>query len=305
MRIGINGNHLVADQPYERLIGHVKSAADDGLDSYWMAQHPLGGKDALTTALMAAPHAPGIEIGTSVLPAYPRHPVALASQAATVDAAIGGRLTLGVGLSHRDWMESLGYSYARPAEFMREYLSILVPLLDSGEVDFRGKILSCTTRLGLPEPRRPIPVLLGALGPRMLELAGRLAAGTSAVWVGPRILREHLVPAIRRAAEAAGRPPPRIVVTLPVCVTSNSAGAAERARRDFAERGQLPSYRRNCEREGVDSPAAMSIIGGEGEVEDRIRELGRLGATDFGSSTFDWTQEEEARTRELLKRLAG
>jgi F420-dependent oxidoreductase-like protein len=303
MRIGINGNHLVGEEPLEQLAAHMRGAAEDGLTSYWAAQHPLGGKDALISLAVAGPQAPRIELGTSVIPVYPRHPLALAAQAATLDRVLGGRLTLGVGLSHRAWIESLGYSYAHPARYMREYLSILVPLLTRGEVDFRGEFLRCSTQAAL-RPTRPIPVLVGALAPAMLKVAGELAAGTTAVWVGPKGLREHLVPAIRRAAEAAGRAAPRVVATLPVCVTDDVGGARARAERAFALRGELPSYQRTSRLEGASTPAALSIIGSEAEVEDRIRELFAAGATDFCATEFEQTPDEHARTRALLRRLA-
>ena len=150
----------------------------------------------------------------------------------------------------------------------------------------------------------PFPIVVAALGPRMLEIAGRLSDGTLTWCVGPRTLAEHTVPVITASAEKAGRAVPRIICALPVCVTEDTTGAYERAAEMFAIYAQLPSYRAMLDREGVKIAADIAITGGEDEVHDRIAALADAGVTEFGAVEFGVTPDERARTREVLKTLA-
>jgi F420-dependent oxidoreductase-like protein len=269
MRIGINGSALLMQKPsLEALAEHASEAAAAGFASYWLAQG--GAIDALTALAFAAPRAPGIELGTAVIPTYPRHPTALAAQAITVQAATGGRLTLGIGLSHRVVIEGqLGLSFEKPIRHMREYLSILRPLLEHGKVAHRGETLSAEVETVLPETPPP-PVLVAALGPQMLRLTGREADGTILWVVGPRTIREHIVPTISAAAERVGRPLPRVVAGLPICVTDDEKGAREVARRALVAYSELPSYRAMLDREGVRDAADVAIIGSEAQARDQL-----------------------------------
>ncbi|MGH9186331.1 MAG: TIGR03564 family F420-dependent LLM class oxidoreductase, partial [Acidimicrobiales bacterium] len=243
MRIGIS---LIEPRPNStdalgEVRGQIERAADEGFASAWMAQ--IFGLDALTTLAVAGRDVPGVELGTAVVPTYPRHPVALAQQALTTQLALDGRLALGIGLSHQLVIEGMyGYSFDKPARHMQEYLSVLLPLLDEGSASFQGETVKA--QVGLTAPRSaPVPVLLAAMAPRMLRLAGAVAAGTILWMTGPATLESHIVPTITGAADKAGRPAPRIVCVLPVCVTDDVAAARERAARVFAIYGQLPSYR--------------------------------------------------------------
>jgi F420-dependent oxidoreductase-like protein len=301
MRIGINGSGLLRRPSLEAIADDISRAASEGFPTYWLAQG--GAIDALNLFAWAAPRAPGIELGTAVIPTYPRHPTALAGQAITTQAVTGGRLALGIGLAHRVVIEGqLGMSFEKPVRHMREYLQILRPLLEQGKVSHRGEALTAVVETALPETSAP-PVLVAALGPQMLRLAGRLADGTILWVVGPRTIREHIAPTIREAAERAGRPAPRIVAGLPVCVTGDEEGARALGRRAFAAYNRLPSYRAMLDREGVEEAVEVAIIGSEAQVRDQVAALAEAGATDFAALEFTRNEEERTRTRALLRSL--
>jgi F420-dependent oxidoreductase-like protein len=296
------GLTIDSSQPLPGVVDQVQRAADAGFSSATASQ--IFGYDALTMLAVVGQRVPGIELATGVVPTYPRHPIMLAAQALTVQAAIGGRLTLGIGLSHQIVIENLfGLSFEKPARHMREYLTALGPLLRGEQVAFRGETLTAAT-LGPLEIDAPAPPLLvAALGPRMLELAGTLADGTTTWMTGPATVRSHIVPHISAAAEGAGRPAPRIAVALPVCVTDDPAAARERAARDFAVYGGLPSYRAMLDREQASGPEDVALVGDEDAVAEQIASVAVAGATDFVGSIFGDAGECD-RTFALLARLA-
>ncbi len=229
MRIGISAVETGEAQALSKLTDQVRRAADEGFASVWVAN--IFGLEALTALAVAGSQVPGIELGTAVIPTYPRHPAVIAQQALTTALAIGpGRLALGIGLSHKVVIENMyGYSFGRPAVHMREYLSVLRPLLDGTPVSVDGSTLSAHIGLSTPRAGR-VPVLLAAMAPRMLALAGEQADGTILWMTGPATIRDYVVPAITAAASAAGLPSPRVVCSLPVAVTSDPDAA--RARRE-------------------------------------------------------------------------
>src|SRR5258708_10982411 len=242
MRIGTS----LAEQAGPQALGHLrddlKRAADDGFASAWMSN--IFGLDSLTALAVAGSQVPGIELGTVVVPTYPRHPAVLAQQALTVDLALGGRLALGIGLSHQIVIQDMyGYSFDKPARHMREYLAVLIPLLAGEVADFDGETVRAHIGLSTPRSGRKVPLLLAALAPQMLRLAGRHADGTILWMTGPATVRDYIVPAITTAASEAGRPDPRVVCVLPVCVTDDPAKARADAAKAFAIYGPLPSYR--------------------------------------------------------------
>lgn len=304
MRIGINATGLVAGASVERFVEHAKAAEADGFATYWVAEHPTGGLDALTVLALVGQHVTSMELGTAVIPTYPRHPMVLAGQALTVQSAMAPRLTLGIGLSHPSMMESLGLADDRPVRHLIDFLSVLVPLLNEGRVDHRGPIISCQAQVFKPATTPP-EVVVAALGPQTLRVAGSRTAGTSLAWVGPRTIREHIVPTITEAAAAAGRPAPRIIATLPVCVTDDPDRVRARLAPTAATYGALPSYRAMFEREGLDDPTHIGIFGSAAEVEDRLAALASAGVTDFSASEFGPTAPEREATRALLMQLAA
>ena len=300
MRLGINGTGLVQRASIDAIVDHAGQAAADGFSSYWLAELPTGGFDALTVLCVVGQRVAEIELGTAVVPTFPRHPMALAAQALTVRSAIGGRLTLGVGLSHEVMMAQLGIGFEKPIRHLREYLSILMPLLTDGKVSFQGEVISCKAEI-FRAPEEPCPVLVAALGPQALRVAGARTHGTTLAWVGPRTVREHIVPNLSAAAEAAGRPAPRIVATLPVCVTDDAEAVVGLVAKGLAMYAQLPSYRAMFDREGVEGPGDLALVGNEEQVRDKLEVLADAGVTDFAASEFTTSDEERERTRALLR----
>jgi len=301
VRIGVM---LDTERPFEQLVAQAAGLHDAGIDTAWSSQ--IFAHDALTAIAAVGREVPGIGFGTAVVPTYPRHPVMLAGQALTVQAATGGRLTLGIGLSHQLVVENVfGQSFAKPARHMEEYLSILMPLLQGEQVTFAGQTLSASTfgplQIDAPAP----PVLVAALGPAMLTLAGRMASGTVTYLTGPSTVESHIIPTIRAAAAAAGRPEPRIVVALPVCVTGEVDAARDRASELWALYGQLPSYRAVLDREGVSGPADVAIVGSESEVRGRVRQLAGIGVTEFCGSPFGSSEEIKASISALAEEVGS
>ncbi|HLU70855.1 MAG TPA: LLM class F420-dependent oxidoreductase [Nonomuraea sp.] len=284
MRFGLLLNEPSGPDPFPELRDRIARAADEGFDSAWMSH--IFGLDALT-ALAVAGSAAGrdIELGTAVVPTYPRHPAALAQQAMTANAALGGRLTLGIGLSHKIVVEDMyGYSYDRPARHMREYLDVLLPLTRGEQAGYTGETVKANLRLSTPGTG--LPVLIAALGPRMLKLAGTVADGTVLWMTGRKTVAEHIAPGIASAAAEAGRPAPRVVCALPLCVTDDPEAARARAGEMYAMYGQLPSYRAMLDREGVEGPGGVAVVGDEDAVRAQLDALAQAGVTDFVAAVF-------------------
>ncbi len=301
MRIGIG---LDMYGTIDAVVDRARTLAATGVSSLWSSQ--IFGWDTLSVLAVVGREVPGIDLGTAVVPVHPRHPMALAQQALTVQAAAGGRFTLGVGLSHQVVVEGAwGYSYDHPARYIREYLSVLVPLLHGEQVSFRGEVIT-TNAFGPLDvaPTAAPDVLVAALGPTMLHIAGTLADGTVTWMVGPGTVGDHIAPSITAAAAEAGRPAPRVVVCLPVSVTDDPAAARALADKLFAMYGHLPAYRAMLDREGAGGPADVAIVGDEAAVEEQIAAVAGAGATEFSAVAYG-SHEEVARTRALLGSLAA
>jgi alkanesulfonate monooxygenase SsuD/methylene tetrahydromethanopterin reductase-like flavin-dependent oxidoreductase (luciferase family) len=174
-----------------------------------------------------------------------------------------------------------------------------MPLLREGAVDFKGETLSCQAEL-FQTPSAPLEVVVAALGPQALSVAGKLTDGTTLAWVGPRTVHEHISPRLQAAAEKAGRPSPRIIATLPVCVTSNPSEVKAAIAKGLSLYGRLPSYRAMFEREGVDGPADVAIVGSAAQVQDGIEKMSEAGVTDFAASEFSLSPDEREKTRDCL-----
>jgi F420-dependent oxidoreductase-like protein len=302
MDIGV----IVGGSGLGAVVDAVREAADAGVTRVWLPQ--VFGIEALTAIAVAGREVPGVELGTAVVPTYPRHPLVLAGQALTTSAALGGggRLHLGIGLSHRLVIEGmLGMAFERPAVHLREYLSALRPALEGQPVDVQGVTLRASTTMGplTVDDAGSIPVLVAALGPALLRVAGELADGTLTWMAAPSVIGERIAPSIVSAADAAGRPRPRVGVGLPVAVTDDVDGILERAARSFAAYGTLPSYRRLLDEAGVDGPAGVVIAGDEDDVADRIRALADVGATEFLASPLG-SRAVRQETLRLLGALA-
>ena len=307
MRIGI-GIGEITGQPatVDDMIAQALRAERDGFASGWFAN--IFGPDAIMAAALCGRATTRIELGTAVVPTYPRHPTAMAQQALTAQAACGGRFVLGIGLSHQIVIETmLGLSYARPYSHMREYMAVLAPLIRAGSVSHQGEEFRVNANLSVAGAT-PCPILLAALAPKMLALAGREGDGTITWMTGPKTLHEHIIPRINEAAAQAGRSTPRVVVGLPVAVTTEVAAAREAAARLFQIYGGLPSYRAMLDREWAEGPADVAIAGDESAVGERIERLAALGVTDFLAAPFPVGADAKTsveRTRALLVTLAA
>lgn len=297
---------LGAFRPPADVAADAVAAETDGFAGAWMT-HMTRGVDALTTLTAAALRTSRIDLGVGVVPTYPRHPHALAQQAATVQALAGGRLTLGVGVSHRPVVtDALGLPYTSPADHLREYLSVLVPLLRDGSVTFRGDHYRVDAGFAVPGTS-PVDVVVGGMGPRTVDVAGRHADGLLTWLAGRRIVAEEIGPALRAAAADAGRPAPRLVVALPVCVTCDPDAARATAATTFARYEGLANYRTLLDRQGGVPPAGLALVGDESAVAAQVAEVAEAGATELWAIAFAPPDDPDAaaRTRRLLAGLGA
>ena len=280
------------------VIAVVRQAADDGFDGIWLPQ--AVGVDALTALAVACREVPSIAVGTAVVPIQGRHPVPLAQQALTVaDAAGPGRFTLGIGVSHPAVSEGrFGVPYKDVVALCEEELLALDGLLSAERrAEVAGAHVRTDATLTMTVERPGLVV--AALGPRMLDLAGRLADGTVTWMTGPRGLRTRVVPPIHEAAAAAGRPEPRVIVGLPVCVTDDPDAARARVGAVLERMAAMPSYRRMLDAEGLDDAADLALIGSAEQVEERIVDLVAAGATEI-LADISGTPDEQLKTRAFL-----
>ncbi|MGB1422214.1 MAG: TIGR03564 family F420-dependent LLM class oxidoreductase [Pseudomonadales bacterium] len=299
LKIGINGTGLVQRASIEGIQQDAQQAALDGFSSYWLAEHPSGGFDALTVLSLVGATVPDIELGTAIVPTFPRHPMTLAGQTLTAHQACQGRLTLGIGLSHQVMMEAMGLAFEKPIGHLRDYLSVLMPLLETGQVSHQGNHYSCEGAF-FQKPKQAPEVLVAALGPQALRVAGHRTGGTTLAWVGPKTIASHIKPKLTEAADRAGRPPPRILATLPICVTDQPDRIRALITQRLAFYAELPSYRAMFEREGVKHPGDIALVGSAAQVRDQLEALNAAGVTDYAASIFATQPEEQANTRGLL-----
>jgi F420-dependent oxidoreductase-like protein len=296
----------------ERMRTDARWAEDAGLASLWIPQIP-DEFDALTAAALVGNETSRIEVGTAVVPVQPRHPIALAQQALSVQAVCGGRLTLGLGVSHH-WVidEMLGLPYERPAATMRAHLDVLDPALRGpGTVEVDNELFRVRNPLDITDVA-PTPVLLAALGPAMLRLAGERTDGTILWLADERAIAGHVAPRITRAAEAAGRPAPRIVAGVPVCLCRDDEvdAAVERTNRILSEAEVSPNYQRLLDHGDARNVGDILAAGSEAAIEKRLRAFADAGATDVSvrvvplGSGRDELLASLRRTRDLLAALA-
>ncbi|MDA0769348.1 MAG: TIGR03564 family F420-dependent LLM class oxidoreductase [Chloroflexi bacterium] len=309
MRIGIFvGAAPTDDVRQDAVVQQAKDAEAAGFDSFWTPHISSRGSDALTTLALIGSQTSRIALGSGVVPTYPRHPTAMAQQAMTTQIAASGRFTLGIGPSHKPGIEDvLGLSYDRPAKHVREYLSVLRPLMDEGRVDFDGEFFKVHADLSIAD-RLPCSVIISALAPRMLQLAGEMADGTITWMAGAEAIENHVVPRITGAAAIAGRPAPAVVVGLPVAVTDDESAGRAQAANLFERYGSLVNYRRILDVQGAEGPSEVAVVGSEAEVERQLRAFADAGATEFVASVFPVGEDNgksTKRTNALLQSLVG
>lgn len=302
MRIGLTGGGASAD----RMIDQAQRAEADGFSSLWYAS--AVGRDPLVAMAIAGRATTSLELGTSVLQTYPCHPVLQGHRTLAAAEAMGRPgLTLGLGPSHQPPIEDMfGLSYAHPGADTEEYVSIVGAVLRGEAVDRDGEHYRVHVPAGAP-PAQPVGLLVAALAPRMLRVAGESAAGTITWMANAKAIESHVAPRITAAADAAGRPAPRIVVGLPIAVHDDEAAAREVAAQMFAGYGVLPNYRRILDHGGAPGPADAAIVGDEPSVTGQVEALFAAGATDLWAAPFPVGDDRSAsrrRTRALLKELA-
>jgi alkanesulfonate monooxygenase SsuD/methylene tetrahydromethanopterin reductase-like flavin-dependent oxidoreductase (luciferase family) len=279
MRIGISGGGNTT----ERVIEQATEAESDGFTSLWYAGGTGG--DPLVLMALAGRSTKSIELGTSVLQTYTCHPVLQANRVKAVASAMGRPMTLGIGPSHQMVIERLGLSYEGVGQHVEDYIETLTGLLGD-----------------------EIPVLVAALGPRLLRVAGQYARGTILWMANAQAVESHVAPRISAAAEKAGRPAPRIVAGLPVAVHDDVDAARAAAGEQFSAYGTLPNYQRILSHGGVTSPAEAALVGDEDAVTEQVEALFAAGATDVWAAPFPVGEDRSGsrrRTRALLAQLAA
>ncbi len=320
MRIGISSGGPVQSMPQlpgsdikPKMVGPPVATLDEfvtlaqrlealGLDTLWMGQAPHT-FDALATLAVVGRETGRIELGTGVAVTYPRHPMVMAQGALTASAAAGGRFTLGIGVSHRILVEDmLGMSYEPAARHTREYLEVLAPLLRGESVAHTGHYFQVHGELDVAGAG-DVSLLVAALGPAMLKVAGELADGTITWMCGPRTLGEHVIPTLQRAAEAAGRNEPRVVAYVPIALTGQPDAARREAAPSLVFYGMLPSYRAMLEREGVDDPVELALLGDEKYLQRELDRYRDLGVSDISASLLPVDDDAVDRTLEFLATL--
>lgn len=302
MKIGIFTGSTGPAAKVTDVVADARAAETEGFATFAMAN--IFSHDAMGALTLAAAQTERIELMTAVVPTYPRHPHAMAQQAKTVQAAGGGRrFVLGIGLSHAVVIEGMfGMSFDRPARHMKEYLDVLLLLLAGERVQYQGEQYKGNLFLEIADAE-PVDCMLAAMGPAMLRLAGARTKGTILWMTAAKAVETHIAPAINAAAREAGRPDPRIVVGLPIMLTNDADAGREAAAAQFANYGNLPSYRGMLDIEGAAHPADVALIGTEEGLEASLRRLIDAGATDFGAAAFG-SEEEQSRTRAFLAELA-
>lgn len=302
MRIGLTAGASSVD----RLISSVERAEADGFSSVWLPS-AVGG-DPLAWMAIAGRATSAIELGTSVLQTYTSHPLLMANRAVSVASAMGRPgFVLGIGPSHQPAIEgSYGLDYSHVGRHTEEYVRVLAPLLRGESVHFEGEDFRVHLDGAVAAPPTPVPLLLAALAPRMLRVAGELADGTILWMANARSIDTHVLPRLHAAADAAGRPTPRIVAGLPVAVVDDEGEGRRVAAEMFAGYGVLPNYRRILDIGGVDGPGDAAIVGDETSVAVQITALADAGATDLWAAPFgvgDDRRASRARTLDLLRSL--
>jgi alkanesulfonate monooxygenase SsuD/methylene tetrahydromethanopterin reductase-like flavin-dependent oxidoreductase (luciferase family) len=333
-----------------RMLDDIAWAEGAGLPTAWIPQLP-NDMDALLTVALLGLRTERIELGTAVVPLQAQHPIALARQALSAHAITRGRLTLGVGPSHH-WIiqDMLGLPYKKPAAYTRDYLEVLTAAFNpptpldaknaasptgnpvhvnaasptgnpvhvnaasptSRPLDVENATFTVHNPLDLT-PVAPLQILVAALGPVMLKLAGERADGTVLWMADERAIGQHVVPTITKAADEAGRPAPRIVAGLPVCLCANSQidEARDRANRILGEAEISPNYQRLLNYGDAKDIGDLCAVGDESAIAARLRSFANAGATDLSIRLLPIGPTRESliaskhRTRDLLAHLSA
>jgi F420-dependent oxidoreductase-like protein len=314
MRIGLQ---VSADRgryatKVEKLRADARWADEAGLDSVWTPQIP-DEFDVMTAATLIGAATSRIEVGTAIVPLQPRHPIVLAQQALSNQAVCEGRFTLGLGVSHH-WIiqDMLGLPYENHVTTMRCYLDVLDQALRGpGLVEVENELFTIRNPLDVTDVT-PTPIMIAALGPVMLKLAAERAAGTSLWLADERTIASHVVPTISKAAQAAGRPAPRIMAGVPVCLCRDDEidAAIEKTNRTLSEVVASPNYVRLMEHGDAQTIGDVLVGGSEAAMEKRLQSFADAGVTDLNARIValgdgrDEIKASAERTREFLAAVA-
>jgi F420-dependent oxidoreductase-like protein len=265
------------------LLADGQTAEKAGFASFWIPQVP-GYLDAMTAIALLGRSTDRIEIGSAVIPIQTRHPVPMAQQALTTQLACGGRFALGIGPSH-EWIVDgqLGLPYQRPAHMVSDYLQVLnTAFTGPGSIDVENDTFRVHSPMDVAEPMS-MPVLLAALGPVMLRIAGEQTSGTILWMADERAISEHIVPRITAAATDAGRPAPRIVAGVPVAVCSSTEinDARAYASEVLGHAHFSPNYERLLEHGDAADVGDTMAVGDEHTVLARLLRYRDAGVTDL------------------------
>jgi F420-dependent oxidoreductase-like protein len=280
-----------------KLVADAEASEAAGFSSIWVPQIP-NDFDALTAVTLMGGATSRIELGTAVLPIQTRHPVAMAQQALSTQAVCEGRLTLGLGPSHH-WIveDMLGLSYERPARLVRDYVEVLnAAFAGPGPVAVENDSYRIDNPLDVTDIT-PTPILLAALAPVMLRIAGEHASGTILWMADERAIGDHIVPRITKAAEEAGRPRPRVVAGVPVvlCASDEVDGAREKANAVLGHAEYSPNYERLLEQGDATEVGDLLAAGDERAVVERLRRFRDAGATDLSVRVLPLGPDRDAR----------
>jgi F420-dependent oxidoreductase-like protein len=284
------------------VIAQAARAHELGVEQVWLAQQL--NYDAISLAALIGAAVPGLGVGTSVVPINPRHPLIIAQLAQTAQAATRGRFSLGLGLGARAIERpAFGSDWTNVITRLREHLTILRSVLDTGSVDFHGSEISASPTWPVQVAGgTPIPVYVAAMGPKALQVTGELADGTVPYLAGPKTIGEFIVPTITKAAADAGRPAPRVIVAVPVQLSADIDTARRTAAQQLSFYETIPSYRKVIAREGVDSVVDLAAVGPEKTVVQQLHSYLEAGATELTLSPLERTDSAE---REALWSLAA
>jgi probable F420-dependent oxidoreductase len=262
------GTFISVGKSLDQAVERVKHAEALGYDSTYVTH--IAGRDSLAVLMAYAAATERIKLGTGVLPIYSRTPVATAQTAATIDEFSGGRMVLGLGVSHQVTVENwFGTKLERPLKAMREYVEI-VRACFRGEDPPEGEIFLSRFRFMGYEPRPDLPIYVAALSPKMLRLAGEIADGAMLWLCNPDYIRDVVVPEVRSGRERAGKSIDGfdIVAAIPSAVTDDKPAAYDTMRGDLLTYWSLPFYRAMIERSGFgEDIAAFDEAMQAGDVE--------------------------------------
>jgi F420-dependent oxidoreductase-like protein len=285
------------DNVVDDVVSQARRAHELGVRQIWLGQQ--FDLDAIALAGLVGAAVPGLGVGTSVVPINPRHPLIVSSLAQTAQAAAHGNFSLGLGLgAHEPERRAFGTSWPNTIQRLREHLTVLRAIFDTGTVAFHGEEFVADPEWPVAlAGGRPIPVYVAAMGPKALRVTGELADGTLPYLAGPRTIAEFIEPTISKAATDAGRPKPQIIAAVPVLVSEGPEDVASARQLAIEQLGfyeTIPSYQKVIAREGIDSAADLAAVGSAESVRRQLGAYLDAGATDVVLSPLDRSKPSES-----------